>query len=264
MAIRRAAIEAPCPAAENRLAVRIRTLAVVAAALLGSLSFSPASAADLTEALSTTPPCQYALRATRIPGDPNAAVVRTGYTPMGSGGTVTAYGATTLWSATVERFARVRWGLNREESSFVVRAPGPIEAVVFQPPQASCLSHAPISDRNAEDGPDVERPTVVAGNPESIGPLYCATRYAPPETLFAAQPRIPEIAMQQNITGAVRILVTIDDRGKPTRLAVVSSPSGLLNAAAMEAARGSTFRPETFRCHSVPGTYIFSVSYSSR
>jgi hypothetical protein len=236
---------------------------ILGAALLCAVSLPlPGTAASsLTDDLATTNPCPMDLEVTRVAGDPNAATVRMRSAPA-PGWTVTAYGATTRWSAPVGPYATapLRYD-DQKEYSFVVRAPGPIEAVLYEPPTGECISHAALRDRNGYDGPDVERPSVALTNAQAVEPIACAKRYAPATTIQAAEPETPASAPILGVSGTVYVLVTIDVHGQPTNAKVIRSPGSLLNTPSVEAALHSTFSPEIFRCHSVPGTYVFGVSY---
>jgi Gram-negative bacterial TonB protein C-terminal len=242
----------------------VRTLTIVAGAVLlgtATLGLPGRAGSEPADAVQNATPCPFTVVATSVPGDPSVVVVRLSRSAVEPGGTVTAYGATTRWSGTVDRFAGVTWDRSRRESSVLARAPGPIEAIVYQPPHSDCLAHAGVRPRNGYDGPEIQRPTVALANPQSIEPVACPQRYAAPKTLHAAEPRTPEIAMQQNIGGIVDVVVTLDDRGQPTNAVVENSPSAILNYASTAAALHSTYSPEIFRCRTVRGAYVFSVSY---
>lgn len=242
----------------------MRTVTVIAASVVlgtGLAGLPLVAASQAADPLTTTTPCPFALGATSVPGDPDAAIARIDGIAPEPGGTVTAYGATTRWSGIVDRFASVRRNGFRTEYSVLVRAAGPIEALVYQPPNGSCIARGGVRARNGYDAPDVQRPAVGLANPAAIEPIACAQPYAAAKTLQAAEPRTPEIAMQQSISGIVDLLVTLNDRGEATKATVLNSPSAILNNASIAAAVHSTYSPEIFRCRSVPSTYVFTVSY---
>jgi Gram-negative bacterial TonB protein C-terminal len=194
------------------------------------------------------------------PGDPNAATVRLNYAAPLPGGIVTAYGATTRWSGTVDRFASVKHD-DTTEYSFVARADAPIEAVTYQVPKAGCLAHAGVRPRTGYDGAETERPTIALADPQPLEPIFCARRYAAPVALHAAEPMTPQAAMEQGIGGTVSVAVVLDERGRPQRAAILHTPLPLLNEASIAAAMRSEFSPEIFRCITVPSVYVFSVGY---
>lgn len=239
---------------------RVTVVAVGALVAMGLLRTAGSRASAQTENRASTP-CPIGVQATKIPGTANAVTVRLGSAPT-PGWTITAYGATTQWSAPIGPYATASVGSGvRKEYSFVVRADGPIEAILYQRANVPCTGHAAVREPNSYDGPDVERPTIVLADTKPLEPINCALRYAPATTLIASAPVVPQIAQQLGISGVVQVLISIDEFGKPTRAVIQSSPSAVLNAASIDAAMRSTFRPEIFRCHTVPGEYIFSVSY---
>lgn len=239
-----------------------RSILVAAAALLvaaSALAPPPTAAAEAPDA-GAGKPCPFDVQATSVAGDPNAATVRIADVPPVSGSRVTAYGAVTRWSGTLTGFARAD-NRGRAESSFTVRADGPIEGIVYEPANAACVARTAVRARTGYDGPDVQRPVIALSNAEAVEPVACARRYAAPVTLHAMEPYAPAIAVQQNIGGIVRVSVMLDEQGKPTSAAIWSSPSAILNASAMAAAKGSTYSPQIFRCRAVPSSYLFTVSY---
>lgn len=242
--------------------MRIFTL-IAGAALLCAVSLPAPQAAVSAEAedLATMKPCPIDFGATRVAGDPNAATIRTRSVPA-PGWTIVAYGATTRWSAPVDRYATapLRYG-GQKEYSFVVRAPGPIEAILYEPPHHECVAHTAVRDRTGYDAPDVERPTVALGDAQPLEPIACAKRYAPATTIEAFEPETPSGAPLLGVSGTVYVLVTLNVRGEPTNARVLSSPGSVLNMPSVQAAMNSIFSPEIFRCHSVPGIYVFGVSY---
>lgn len=231
--------------------------ALLAAAFLGA-PWSPVFAQ--APSLGSAPPCAFGFDATAVPGDPNAATVRVNFAVPQPGGTVTAYGPTTRWTGTVDRFASVKH-YETTEYSFVVRADAPIEAVAYQPPNGSCIARAGVGPRSGYNGAEVERPAIALADPQPLEPIACARRYAAAVTLHGAEPVAPMAAIQQRIGGIVNVAVTLDDRGQPKSAAVLQSPSRLLNEPSMDAAMRSDFSPQIFRCITVPSVYVFAVEY---
>jgi TonB family protein len=83
----------------------------------------------------------------------------------------------------------------------------------------------------------------------------------PPATLHAVEPETPEMAAQQGIGGAVNVIVSLDADSRVVGARIQSSPSALLNAAAIAAARASTFRTIVRDCKPVAGDFIFTVVF---
>ncbi|GAC1537621.1 MAG: hypothetical protein NVS2B17_10500 [Candidatus Velthaea sp.] len=101
--------------------------------------------------------------------------------------------------------------------------------------------------------------------PTPTKPPSCAVPNAPATTTNAVSPDTPPIAQQQGITGVVNVLVSLDETshlvGPPK---IQSSPSSVLNSAAISAARQSTFRTEIKDCKPVAATYIFAVEFNNQ
>jgi outer membrane biosynthesis protein TonB len=95
-------------------------------------------------------------------------------------------------------------------------------------------------------------------------PLSCARPEVPAVTVRAAEPDTPALAQQQGISGTVQIVVSLDVQSRIVATRVASSPSGLLNAAALAAARGSQFRTGIHNCEPVAADYIFSVEFNAQ
>ena len=95
-------------------------------------------------------------------------------------------------------------------------------------------------------------------------PLSCARPDVPATTVRALEPDTPAIAQQQGISGTVAVIVSLDVQSRVVATRIQSSPSVVLNGAALAAARGSQFRTEVKNCEPVAADYIFSVDFSSQ
>ena len=95
-------------------------------------------------------------------------------------------------------------------------------------------------------------------------PLSCARPNVAPATLRAAAPDTPTMAQQQGVTGVVQVVVSLDTQSRIVSTRVQTSPSALLNQAALNAARGSQFRTEIRNCEPIAADYIFSVEFTSQ
>jgi TonB family protein len=81
----------------------------------------------------------------------------------------------------------------------------------------------------------------------------------------AAQPDTPPIAQQQGITGDVEVVVTLDANSRQSQPPTVrQSPSRILNAAAIDAARQSRFQTEIRNCTPIAAQYLFIVEFTSQ
>ncbi len=92
----------------------------------------------------------------------------------------------------------------------------------------------------------------------------CAVSEAPASVVQAVMPDAPAIAQMQGITGAVHVLVSLDPQGQITNAVVRSSPSVLLNSAALASAKQSKYLPALHDCIPVASQYEYTVEFSSR
>jgi TonB family protein len=76
----------------------------------------------------------------------------------------------------------------------------------------------------------------------------CTTPDRAPHVVNQAQPVSPALAQQQGIAGDVVVQVTFDGSGSVIATSIVSSPSAVLNQAALSAARSSTYQPGLVNC----------------
>ena len=95
-------------------------------------------------------------------------------------------------------------------------------------------------------------------------PQSCARPNVAATTLRAIEPDTPAMAQQQGISGTVQVVVSLNADSKVTGTRVQSSPSAVLNSAALSAARNSTFQTEIRDCKPIAADYIFSVDFSSQ
>ena len=96
-------------------------------------------------------------------------------------------------------------------------------------------------------------------------PLACANPNVPAKTINTVQPDTPSLAQQQGISGEVTVLVSLDENSKLVGLPTVQkSPSALLNKAAIDAARQTTYQTEIRNCKPIAATYRFIVEFTSQ
>jgi protein TonB len=106
-------------------------------------------------------------------------------------------------------------------------------------------------------------PSAPPATPAPPTPLACAHPNVAATTLQAAEPEIPQMAQQQGITGTVTVVVSLDTTGHVTNARVQSSPSALLNNAALTAAKQSRFQPAIENCKPIAADYTFLVEFTS-
>jgi len=202
--------------------------------------------------------------------DPRAVVARLGELPRPFVGTIKAYGADRVWTTTVAASATAVKGVSTwghpagRETSVLVHADGPIEALEFDPAWAPCAFRAGVRQRTADDAPDVPRPVVYATGGIPIAPATCPQPYVATSVRSVATPESPAMALQQGVVGSVRVGVSLDERGAYTSGEIISSPSAMLNQAALAAAKRSTYTPAVFRCQPSPSGYEVTIEFTAR
>lgn len=93
-------------------------------------------------------------------------------------------------------------------------------------------------------------------------PALCAVPDVPAAVLRAVEPDTPVAALQAHVTGRVEVLVSLDAGGHVVNATIAQSPSTLLNAPSLAAARASTYRAALHDCKPAPGQYSFAVQYT--
>jgi protein TonB len=95
-------------------------------------------------------------------------------------------------------------------------------------------------------------------------PLACARPNVPATTIHAIEPDTPPMAAQQGISGVVQVKVALDENSHILGTSIYQSPSAILNSAALNAARNSTFQTEVRDCKPIAASYLFSVEFTSQ
>lgn len=235
----------------------VRAVCMVALGFV--VAFAPFGAAGAADQLGPNPiaACAAPFYATEADGDPNTVVVRAIDLAGPFTGTITAYGADTMWTGKIERAVVTDMRYGGREASLSVRADRPIEGVAYAPDWASCTFHAGTLPRDGYEARVADRPTLTVGNPQPVEPATCARPYVPTAVIRAIEPRTPA----GGDAGTVRVAVALDASGIVRYARVVTAPS-TLNPSAVDAARRSEYSPAVFRCQRVPSGYQFSVQYT--
>jgi TonB family protein len=113
----------------------------------------------------------------------------------------------------------------------------------------------------ASPAPEPASPSPGPASPTPAA-VTCAHPNVPGKVTFAFMPQMPAMAANQGIEGVVYVAVALDEKSHITGMKVVSSPSGILNNAALEAARNSTFQTAIKNCKPVAGDFTFGVVFS--
>lgn len=90
----------------------------------------------------------------------------------------------------------------------------------------------------------------------------CAQPHVDATTTNPVVPDTPEMAKQQGATGTVQVRVSLSPTGSVVSASVYkSSGSSLLDQAAVQAAKASSYAPEIDNCEKVAGDYIFRAEF---
>jgi TonB family protein len=84
----------------------------------------------------------------------------------------------------------------------------------------------------------------------------------PAAVLHKQEPDVPPMAQQMGLSGTVHVVVSLDEQSHLTRVQIQSSPSAILNNAALSAARSSAFRTEIRDCKPIAASFILPVEFS--
>jgi TonB family protein len=112
--------------------------------------------------------------------------------------------------------------------------------------------------------PSAPPATAAPPPPPTPKPLSCARPNVQPGTDRAVEPDMPAMAQQMGITGDVTVDISLDENNHIVAATVESSPSKILNSAAITAAKQSTFHTEIKDCKPVAATYRFVVTFASQ
>ena len=85
----------------------------------------------------------------------------------------------------------------------------------------------------------------------------------PASTLYSAPAEMPQIAALYRLSGRAGVQIDLDKAGNVIDMAIAQSTGdGVLDEAALSAARASKFAPEIRNCAPVAGSYLFVVDFS--
>lgn len=100
-----------------------------------------------------------------------------------------------------------------------------------------------------------------AGDPNAAAPLPGA-QFVPPRRVHEVQPDYPPALRAQSVEGEVGLKVDVDAQGHVTNVVVVTpSPQAAFNAAAVAAAKASSYSPALMNATPVANTIQFTVRF---
>ncbi|MDB5069418.1 MAG: Gram-negative bacterial TonB protein C-terminal [Candidatus Eremiobacteraeota bacterium] len=91
----------------------------------------------------------------------------------------------------------------------------------------------------------------------------CARPNVPARALRVVEPDTPAVAQQQGIHGDVNVEVSLDEQSRVVGTRIISSPSAVLNNAAIAAAAQSVFQTEIRNCKPIAEKFIFTVTFDA-
>lgn len=92
-------------------------------------------------------------------------------------------------------------------------------------------------------------------------PAACTRPNVPATVVHAARAVVPPMAEQQDIHGTVNVLVSLGADSRVERTVIASTPSAILNQAALAVARASSYQTETRECRSVAADYLYRIDF---
>ena len=118
---------------------------------------------------------------------------------------------------------------------------------------------------NVGPGPDVA--TAGPSLPPAPSPTpkpACSAPYLEAATIQKYAPEMPAMAKEQGLTGTAQVEVNLSAAGQVLGAKIYASTgSSVLDAAAVEAAKRTTYAPKVVDCDRVPGSYLFRVDFES-
>ena len=123
-------------------------------------------------------------------------------------------------------------------------------------------AHALVTMDSKTPAPRVRPSTVRASSPGR--PQMCARPNVAATTLRPVEPDTPALAQRQGIQGTVQVIVALNAQSEVVGTRIQTSPSAVLNDAALAAARASTFQTEIRDCKPIAAEFIFSVDFTSQ
>lgn len=107
-------------------------------------------------------------------------------------------------------------------------------------------------------------PALPAASPPAVRASFgaCVRPNVPAFIVRGEPPVTPPEALRQEIQGKVDVAVSLDALSHVTAVRIASTPSALLNSAALEAARHSAFQTAIRDCQPIAGDYIYSVDFA--
>ena len=92
----------------------------------------------------------------------------------------------------------------------------------------------------------------------------CSSPYADAATIAKFTPETPQIALDQGLSGVAQVKVDLSADGRVLDASIFASTgSSILDHAAVDAAKRTTYAPKIVDCARVPGSYLFRVEFQN-
>ena len=102
------------------------------------------------------------------------------------------------------------------------------------------------------------------GTAQEFKPAPCARANVPATVVHAVRGTVSPLAAQQDIFGSVEVAVSLDAESRIVATRIQNTPSALLNADALAAARASSFQTEIKDCRAVPSDFFYRVDFPEK
>jgi protein TonB len=107
--------------------------------------------------------------------------------------------------------------------------------------------------------PPTEAP---APSPAAVPVPSCAQPQVAARVVDTVEPRVPDVAREEHAVGVANVRVDLDERGAVLGVTVAKSAGNVaLDAAALDAARRSTYAAAIVDCRPEGGSYLFRVEF---
>ena len=101
-----------------------------------------------------------------------------------------------------------------------------------------------------------------APTPSPTPKPVCSAPYVEASTVEKYTPEIPQMAREQGLSGVAQVQVDLSASGQVLSAKIFASTgSSLLDNAAVDAARRTTYSPKIVDCGRVPGSYLYRVEF---
>ena len=157
---------------------------------------------------------------------------------------------------------------------FAAQATTPATAPPAEVPPVQPTQPAPAATPSTASPDQAARLGPTCPNPDASGNYHVGCGVTPPKLLNQSQPRFPEDARRQNISGTVTLSLLVDAQGNPENVHVTKSVADTvakyqraaaltLDQAAIDAVKSYKFKPAMKDGKPVPITLYVSIKFEA-